>query len=38
MTSAQLDVDSQNENDAPTLYERHGFRPDRTASEWHKAL
>jgi GNAT superfamily N-acetyltransferase len=38
MTSAQLDVDSQNANDAPTLYERNGFRADRTASEWHKAF
>ena len=38
MTSAQLDVDTENENQALTLYERHGFRADRLATEWHKPL
>jgi GNAT superfamily N-acetyltransferase len=38
MTSAQLDVDTQNPNEALTLYERHGFRTDRAATEWHKQL
>jgi GNAT superfamily N-acetyltransferase len=38
MTSAQLDVDTRNPSDALTLYERHGFRADRTSSEWHKPL
>jgi len=38
MTSAQLDVDSENANQALTLYERHGFVVDRDASEWHKPL
>ena len=38
MTSAQLDVDTQNENQALTLYERHGFVADRHATEWHKPL
>ncbi len=38
MTSAQLDVDTENENDALTLYERHGFVADRSATEWHKPL
>lgn len=38
MTSAQLDVDSQNENAALTLYQRHGFEVDRSATEWHKPL
>ena len=38
MTSAQLDVDSQNENAALTLYRRHGFEVDRSATEWHKPL
>ena len=38
MTSAQLDVDTKNENQALTLYERHGFRTDRQATEWHKSL
>ena len=38
MTSAQLDVDTENENQALTLYERHGFETDRRASEWHKPL
>ncbi len=38
MTSAQLDVDTQNENEALTLYERQGFVADRQATEWHKPL
>lgn len=38
MTSAQLDVDTRNANDALTLYERHGFRADRSETEWHKPL
>jgi ribosomal protein S18 acetylase RimI-like enzyme len=38
MTSAQLDVDTQNENDAPSLYARLGFEADRQATEWHKSL
>lgn len=38
MTSAQLDVDSENSNQALTLYERHGFRVDHSSSEWHKPL
>lgn len=38
MTSAQLDVDSANANDALTLYERHRFEVDRGSSEWHKPL
>ena len=38
MTSAQLDVDTQNVNEALTLYERHGFRTDRSSSEWHKPI
>jgi GNAT superfamily N-acetyltransferase len=38
MTSAQLDVDAQNPNEALTLYERHGFRPDRSTTQWHKPL
>ena len=38
MTSAQLGVDSQNENRAFTLYERHRYAVDRSASEWHKPL
>ena len=38
MTSAQLDVDTQNENDALTLYERQGFVADRQATEWHRPL
>lgn len=38
MTSAQLDVDIDNEQRALTLYERHGFVSDRSASEWHKPL
>jgi len=38
MTSAQLGVDSQNDNQALTLYERHHFEVDHSASEWHKPL
>jgi ribosomal protein S18 acetylase RimI-like enzyme len=38
MTSAQLGVDSQSENNALSLYERHRYRVDRSASEWHKPL
>jgi mycothiol synthase len=38
MTSAQLGVDSQNENRALGLYERHRYETDRSASEWHKPL
>jgi ribosomal protein S18 acetylase RimI-like enzyme len=38
MTSAQLEVDSENANQALGLYERHGFAVDRSSSEWHKPL
>ena len=38
MTSAQLGVDSQNENRALSLYQRHRYEVDRSASEWHKPL
>jgi mycothiol synthase len=38
MTSAQLGVDSQNENQALALYQRHRYAVDRSASEWHKPL
>ncbi len=38
MTSAQLGVDSENENQALTLYQRHRYAVDRSASEWHKPL
>lgn len=38
MTSAQLDVDTQNANRALALYERHGFVSDRVAVEWHRPL
>jgi len=38
MTSAQLDVDSENANDALSLYRRHRFEVDRSSSEWHKSL
>lgn len=38
MTSAQLGVDSQNENRALALYSRHRYQVDRSASEWHKPL
>jgi mycothiol synthase len=38
MTSAQLDVDTENANEALTLYEHHGFVADRSASEGHRTL
>ena len=38
MTSAQLGVDSQNANDALTLYRRHRFERVRGSSEWHKPV
>ena len=38
MTSAQLGVDSENPNQALTLYERHRFEVVRSASQWHKAI
>ncbi len=38
MTSAQLDVDTENPADALTLYVRHRFESDRASSEWQKAL
>jgi ribosomal protein S18 acetylase RimI-like enzyme len=38
MTSAQLDVDSENDNKALALYQRHRYVVDRSASEWHKPL
>jgi GNAT superfamily N-acetyltransferase len=38
MTSAQLDVDTENAFRAFTLYERHGFRPATSTSEWHRPL
>jgi len=38
MSSAHLDVDSENPNDALGLYTRHGFVIDGSTSEWHKPL
>jgi hypothetical protein len=38
MTSAQLDVDTENANRALLLCERHGFVSDRSASEWHRRV
>lgn len=38
MTSAQLDVDTENANDALRLYRDHRFEHDRGSSEWHKPL
>jgi GNAT superfamily N-acetyltransferase len=38
MTSAQLGVDTQNPNDALSLYRRHRFEPAHTETEWHKPL
>lgn len=38
MTSAQLAVDTQNPNDALTLYRRHRFEIDQASSEWHKPI
>jgi mycothiol synthase len=38
MTSAQLEVDTANPHEALSLYERHGFRPHGTTTEWRKPL
>jgi mycothiol synthase len=38
MSSAQLDVDTENANRALSLYERHGFVSDRSAGEWHRRM
>jgi GNAT superfamily N-acetyltransferase len=38
MTSAQLGVDSENPNDAGSLYRRHRFEPVHAETEWHKPL
>ena len=38
MTSAQLDVDTENPADAHLLYRGHRFETDRGSSEWHKPL
>jgi ribosomal protein S18 acetylase RimI-like enzyme len=38
MTSAQLDVDTENANAALTLYRSHRFETDRGSSEWHRPL
>jgi GNAT superfamily N-acetyltransferase len=38
MTSAQLGVDTDNPNDALTLYRRHRFESVHTETEWHKPL
>jgi mycothiol synthase len=38
MTSAQLHVDAENDNQALGLYERHGFGVESSSSEWHKPL
>lgn len=38
MTSAQLGVDTENAFRAFALYERHGFRPARSTTEWHRPL
>ena len=38
MTSAQLDVDSENASDVLSLYQRHRFEVDRSSSEWHRPL
>ncbi len=38
MTSAQLDVDTQNAADALTLYRRHAFESDRSSAVWQKPL
>lgn len=38
MTSAQLDVDTENPNDASTLYQRHRFELERASTEWHRRL
>lgn len=38
MTSAQLDVDAENPNQAVTLYERHGFGAEHSSSLWRRPL
>ena len=38
MTSAQLHVDAENDNQALGLYMRHGFDIHSSSSEWHKPL
>ncbi len=38
MTSAQLGVDTENPNDALTLYRKHRFDSTFTETEWHKPL
>ena len=38
LASALLDVDSENPNEAFTLYERYGFVADREAYEWLRPL
>jgi GNAT superfamily N-acetyltransferase len=38
MTSAQLGVDTENAFKAYSLYERHGFRPASSTSEWHRPI
>jgi ribosomal protein S18 acetylase RimI-like enzyme len=38
MTAAQLGVDSENPNEALTLYERHRFEVQRSTTEWHRAF
>ncbi len=37
-TSAQLGVDTENPNDALTLYREHRFESFQTETEWHKPL
>ena len=38
MTSAQLGVDTENPNDALSLYRKHRFESVHTETEWHKPL
>lgn len=38
MTSAQLDVDAENPNQAVSLYERHGFGAEHSSSLWRRPL
>lgn len=38
MTSAQLHVDTENADQAVSLYERHRFHVHSSSSEWHKPL
>ncbi len=38
MTSAQLGVDTENPNDALSLYRKHRFESTYTQTEWHKPL